>query len=78
MIMAIIKIKQIHEMSDDDLHKRLVELKMGLSKERAQIAVGGSPSNTGRVGETKRTIARIVTEMNQRKKKKEAKKAGSM
>ncbi|MFQ6010174.1 MAG: 50S ribosomal protein L29 [Candidatus Aenigmatarchaeota archaeon] len=76
--MAIIRIRQIHEMSEDDLRKRLAELKMELSKERAQIAVGGSPSNTGRVSETRKTMARILTELKQRKKKKEAKTTGSM
>jgi len=62
------KVKQIREISEDDLRKRLTELKTGLAKDRAQSAVGGSPSNTGKVKEVRRTIARILTEFNRRKR----------
>ena len=67
--MAIIKKKQIKEMSHDDLIKRLSELKLELSKDKGQIAIGGSPSNPGRVKEVKKTIARILTEIKRRGEK---------
>jgi len=66
---AIIKKKQIKEMSHDDLIKRLSELKLELSKDKGQIAIGGSPSNPGRVKEVKKTIARILTEIKRRGEK---------
>lgn len=65
--MAIIKNRQVKELTNDDLTKRLRELKLELAKDRAQIAIGGSPKNTGRVGETRRTIARLLTEKNKRR-----------
>ncbi len=67
--MAIIKKKQLKEMSDDDLKKRFGELKLELSKDKGQIAIGGSPSNPGRVKEVKKTIAKILTELTRRGEK---------
>ncbi|MBU3905323.1 MAG: 50S ribosomal protein L29 [Nanoarchaeota archaeon] len=65
--MSILKKRQLKELNNDDLVKRLQELKLELAKERAQIAIGGSPSNTGRVGQTRRTIAKLITEKNKRR-----------
>jgi large subunit ribosomal protein L29 len=57
------------EMSNDDLAKRLSELRLELAKEKSQIAIGGSASNPGRIKETKKTIARILTETKRRGEK---------
>ena len=56
-------------MFHDDLIKRLDELKLELVKDRGQIAVGGSPSNPGRVKTLKKTIAKILTELKRRGEK---------
>ncbi len=61
--MAIIKKKQLKQMSDSDLSTRLGELRLEMAKERGQIAIGGTPSNPGRIKEIKRTIARILTQI---------------
>lgn len=59
--MAIIRKKAMKEMSREDLRKRLGELRLELSKDRAQIALGASPANPGRIRETRRAIARMIT-----------------
>ena len=64
--MAIIRKRQLRELSNDDIDKRLGEIKLELAKERAQIAVGGSPSNTGRVRQLRKTIAQLLTEKKRR------------
>lgn len=69
--MAIIKKKQLKEMTTPDIVNRYNELKLELSKERGQMAIGGSPTNPGRVRELKRTLAKILTEIKQREKKRE-------
>jgi len=69
--MAIIKKKQLKEMSTPDLVNRYTELKLELSKERGQMAIGGSPTNSGRVREIRKTIAKILTELKEREKRKE-------
>ncbi len=65
--MAIMKKRQLKELNDIDLRSRLQEMRLELSKERAQIAIGAAPSNTGRVGELKRMIAKLLTEKNKRR-----------
>jgi len=65
--MAIIKKKQLKELSGTDLAKRLAELRLDVAKDRAQIAVGGSPPNPGKLREKRRTIARILTRLNIRR-----------
>jgi large subunit ribosomal protein L29 len=61
--LAIIKKKQLKQMSDSELSTRLSELRLEMAKERGQIAIGGTPSNPGRIKEIKRTIARILTQI---------------
>jgi large subunit ribosomal protein L29 len=55
-------------MTHPDLINRLNELRLELAKERGQIAVGGSPSNPGKIKEIKKTIARILTELKKAEK----------
>jgi len=50
-------------MSAEELEKKLAELRMELLKLNAQRAVGASV-NPGRLRETKKTIARILTYLN--------------
>lgn len=67
--MAIIKKKQLSQMNDADLTSRLGELRLELAKERGQIAIGGTPSNPGRIREIRKTIAKILTRLNKKEKK---------
>jgi len=65
--MAIMKPKQIHEMPDAELKNRLNDLRLEKAKEKGQTAIGGTPSR--QIKEIRRSIARILTEMNKRRKK---------
>ena len=56
-------------MTNADIINRVNELKLELVKEKGQIAIGGSPSNPGRVKEIKKTIAKILTELKRRVEK---------
>ena len=66
--MAIIKKRALKELNDDDVSKRLSELRLELSKEKAHIIVGGTPTSTGRVSQLRKTIAKLLTEKSNRKK----------
>ncbi|ADG13299.1 50S ribosomal protein L29 [Methanocaldococcus infernus] len=66
--MAIIRKSELRNMSDEDLKKKLVDLKRELLKERAHKMTAGVPLNPGRMREIRRTIARILTILNERKK----------
>jgi len=64
--MAIMKKKQLKELNNDELKSRLNELRLELTKDKAQIALGGSASNPGRVRQLRKTVARILTKLNQK------------
>jgi large subunit ribosomal protein L29 len=62
--------KKIRELSSEELKSKLAELRLDLAKDRAQVAVGGTPVNPGKVREVRRTIARILTALEERARKK--------
>lgn len=59
--MAILKPKEIRKFDLKKIKKRLDELNLELTKEKANIAIGASVSSPGRMKEIKRTIARLKT-----------------
>ena len=60
------KAKEIRAMNDNELSARLVELKKELMKINAEVAVA-TTKNPGRLGQIKRTIAKIYTISNEKK-----------
>lgn len=64
--MAIFKMDEIREMEDSELKNQVSDLQSELVKERGQIAVGGFSDNPGRIGEMRKTIARMKTVLNER------------
>ena len=64
--MAIIKVKEIRKLEEKELDKRMNELKLELSKERANINIGAPVTSPGRVKEIRKTVARILTIKNER------------
>ncbi len=65
--MAIIKKSKIREMHDAELQARLFEFQKELNSERGMIATGGRTSNPGKIKQLKRSIARILTIVHERK-----------
>jgi large subunit ribosomal protein L29 len=63
--MAILRTKEIRAMSLDERADELENLKNELVRERALTSAGGAPENPGRIGEIRRTIARIKTIQNE-------------
>jgi large subunit ribosomal protein L29 len=59
--MAILRTSEIRAMSLDERADELETLKSELVRERALTSTGGAPENPGRIGEIRRTIARIKT-----------------
>lgn len=57
--------REIRELSDDDLAKKLAERREELFNLRFQDATGAL-DNTARLGQTKRAIARILTLQSER------------
>jgi large subunit ribosomal protein L29 len=59
--MAILRTKEIREMRPEERMDELENMFGELIRERALASAGGAPDNPGRIGELKRTIARIKT-----------------
>ncbi len=59
--MAILHIQEMRKMNDEELNKKLFDLKKELMKVNAQIAQGTIPEKPGIIKEIKKTIARIKT-----------------
>lgn len=60
------KTKELKALHNNELQEKLVELRKGLMKEKAQISIGAPPKNPGNVRAMKRSIARIVTILHQK------------
>jgi large subunit ribosomal protein L29 len=61
--MAILRVKEIREMSMEERRRKLEELRAELTRLKAMVRAGGSIENPGRIKELRRTIARILTVM---------------
>ena len=59
--MAILRTSEIRAMSLDERADEIETLRSELVRERALTSAGGAPENPGRIGEIRRTIARIKT-----------------
>lgn len=59
--MAILRVDEIRNMTAEERLDELETLNSELIKERAIASAGGAPENPGRIGEIRRTIARIKT-----------------
>jgi len=65
--MTHLKSREIDNMSDEARESRLLELREELLQLRAPQALGGSASNMGAYKSTRRSIARLLTKMNEKK-----------
>lgn len=64
--MAILRTDEIREMDVSELKEQIADLQQELVQERGQIEVGGFSDNPGRIGEMRKTIARMKTVLNER------------
>ena len=62
------KAKELKIMNELELDNKSAELKKELMKINSQIAIGTLPKSPGKIGEMKRTIARILTIKNSKQK----------
>ena len=63
--MPILRMEQIREMSYEEREDRLQELRTELTKLETMIKAGGAIENPGRARVLKKTIARILTVINE-------------
>jgi large subunit ribosomal protein L29 len=63
--MPILRMDEIRDMDVEERQERLQELRTELIKIKTMIRAGGSVENPGRVKALRKTIARILTVMNE-------------
>ncbi len=63
--MPILRMDEIRDMDTEGRQERLQELRTELIKIKTMIRAGGSVENPGRVKAIRKTIARILTVMNE-------------
>ena len=66
--MAILRSKEIWDMEVDEIQDKLIELRTELSKNVSKSAAAGVNENPGKIRELKRTIARVLTILNEKQK----------
>jgi len=66
--MAIFRIDEIRNMSEEEIAEELRKLESDLIRERGIVVAGGAPEKPGRIKDIRRTIARIKTVQTERKK----------
>ena len=64
--MAIFRMDEIREMDADEIREQISDMSKELVQERGQIEVGGFSDHPGRIGEMRKTIARMKTVLNER------------
>ena len=62
------KVSEIREMTSEQLNNKLKELKEELFNLRFQLAIN-QRENTNRIGEVKKDIARVMTDLNDKNAK---------
>ena len=59
--MAILRLNEIRDMSPEERMDELDKMRDELIRERALSSAGGAPDNPGRIGEIRKTVARVKT-----------------
>ena len=59
--MAILRLKDIREMSSDKRKEKIEELRTELARLKTMVAAGGSIDNPAQISLIRKTIARILT-----------------
>ena len=66
--MPILRTSEIRDMSSEEREERLQELRTELRKINTMVNAGGSAENPGRSKAIRKTMARILTVMNEEEK----------
>ena len=65
--MAIIKKSKLREMTESELQTKLFDFQKELNTERGLLAAGGRTSNPGKIRTLRKTVARVMTLIHEKK-----------
>ena len=64
--MTLLRMKELRELSDDDLRRKISDAENDLLRERGVAAMGGAPPSPGRMRALRTNVARALTVLNER------------
>jgi large subunit ribosomal protein L29 len=63
---TLLRMKELRELSDDDLRRRIADAENDLLRERGVAAMGGAPPSPGRMRALRTNVARALTVLSER------------
>jgi len=63
---TLLRMKELRELPDDDLRRRIAEAENDLLRERGVAAMGGAPPSPGRMRALRTNVARSLTVLRER------------
>ena len=66
--MTLLRMKELRELSDDDLRRKIADAEGDLLRERGVAAMGGAPPSPGRMRALRTNVARALTVLNERER----------
>ena len=66
--MPIMRVKEIRDMTSEDRTKKIRELRTEFIRLKTMISAGGTVENPARIRELRKTIARLLTVENEKKR----------
>ncbi|HTW40273.1 MAG TPA: 50S ribosomal protein L29 [Thermoplasmata archaeon] len=64
--MTLLRMKELRELTDADLRRKIADVENDLLRERGVAAMGGAPPSPGRMRALRTNVARALTVLNER------------
>ncbi len=64
--MTLLRMKELRELSDEELRRRIADAENDLLRERGVAAMGGAPPSPGRMRALRTNVARSLTVLRER------------
>ncbi|HTW76797.1 MAG TPA: 50S ribosomal protein L29 [Thermoplasmata archaeon] len=64
--MTLLRMKELRELSDEELRRKIAEVENDLLRERGVAAMGGAPPSPGRMRALRTNVARALTVLRER------------
>lgn len=64
--MTLLRMKELRELSDADLYRKISDVENDLLRERGVAAMGGAPPSPGRMRALRTNVARALTVLSER------------
>ena len=64
--MTLLRMRELRDLSDDDLRRKIADTENDLLRERGVAAMGGAPPSPGRMRALRTNVARALTVLSER------------